>query len=162
MRHVLAIDEGTTGATCLMIAEDGRVAGRGYREIPQYFPEPGWVEHDAMEILDCVLAAARDAIAEAGTTPVAIGITNQRETAVIWERATGKPVHRAIVWQDRRTATRCQELASRADWITARTGLIPDAYFSATKFEWLLQERKLLYRYDCAELAAGTIDTWLV
>jgi glycerol kinase len=162
MRYVLAIDEGTTGVTCLMVGADGRVAGRGYREIPQYFPQPGWVEHDAMEILACVLGAARAAIAQAGSAPVAIGITNQRETAVIWERSTGKPVNRAIVWQDRRTAQRCQELSARADWITERTGLIPDAYFSATKFEWLLREQRLLYRYDCAELAAGTIDTWLV
>ncbi|MEO7082981.1 MAG: glycerol kinase GlpK [Gemmatimonadaceae bacterium] len=162
MRYVLAIDEGTTGATCLMIGEDGHVAGRGYREIPQYFPQPGWVEHDATEILDCVLGAARDAIAESGGTPAAIGITNQRETVVIWERASGTPVHRAIVWQDRRTAPRCQELAPQADWIAKRTGLVVDAYFSATKLEWLLQEQRLLYRYDCEELAAGTIDTWLV
>src|SRR5437879_6084746 len=102
MKYVLAIDEGTTGATCLMIGEDGRVAGRGYHEIPQYFPRADRVEHDAMEILECVRLAARDAIATAGATPVAIGITNQRETIVIWERRTGRPVHRAIVWQDRR------------------------------------------------------------
>src|SRR6478609_5469663 len=104
MKYVLAIDEGTTGATCLLIGEDGRVAGRGYREVPQYFPKPGWVEHDALEILECVRFAARDAIGAADASPEAIGITNQRETIVVWERATGKPVHRAIVWQDRRTA----------------------------------------------------------
>src|SRR4051812_48615866 len=137
MKYVLAIDEGTTGATCLMIGQDGRVAGRGYREIPQYFPQPGWVEHDAIEILECVRAAAADAIRGAGTQPVAIGITNQRETIVIWERATGRPVHRAIVWQDRRTAERCAELAPRAGEISARTGLVVDPYFSATKIEWL-------------------------
>ena len=127
MKYVLAIDEGTTGATCLMIGEDGRVAGRGYREIPQYFPKPGWVEHDAMEILDCVRLAARDAIGAAGTQPVGVGITNQRETIVVWERATGRPVHRALVWQDRRTAQRCQELAPRTAWIAQRTGLLPPA-----------------------------------
>src|SRR3954451_5258398 len=110
MKHVLAIDAGTTGVTCLMIAADGRVAGRGYREVPQYFPEPGWVEHDALEIVECVKASAADAMREAGESPDAIGITNQRETIVVWERATGKPVHRAIVWQDRRTAPRCAEL----------------------------------------------------
>src|SRR3954453_4689091 len=121
MKHVLAIDAGTTGVTCLMIAADGRVAGRGYREVPQYFPQPGWVEHDALEILECVRGAARDAIAAAGATPTAIGVTNQRETVVIWERSTGKPVHRAIVWQDRRTAARCQELAPRTQWIAERT-----------------------------------------
>src|SRR5689334_7768261 len=133
MRHILAIDEGTTGVTCLMISEDGRVVGRGYREIPQYFPEPGWVEHDALEILECVRLAGREAMATAGLAPVAIGITNQRETIVIWERATGRPVHRAIVWQDRHTENRCRELAQRTDWISQRTGLVPDPYFSASK-----------------------------
>ena len=162
MKYVLAIDEGTTGATALMIGEDGHVAGRGYREIPQYFPSPGHVEHDAMEILECVQLAARDAIAEVEAEPVAIGITNQRETVVIWERATGRPVHRAIVWQDRRTAPRCAELAPRAAWINQRTGLVLDPYFSATKLEWLIREQKLLDRYEPSELAAGTMDTWLV
>jgi len=162
MKYVLAIDEGTTGATCLMIGDDGRVAGRGYREIPQYFPHPGWVEHDPMEILECVRGAARDAVAAAGAMPSAIGITNQRETVVVWERATGKPVHRAIVWQDRRTADRCRRLAPQAAWIGARTGLVPDPYFSASKLEWLLQDRKLSSRYTPDDLAAGTIDSWLV
>jgi glycerol kinase len=162
MKYVLAIDEGTTGATCLMIGEDGRVAGRGYREIPQYFPQPGWVEHDALEILECVRLAARDAIAATGVAPVAMGITNQRETIVIWERATGKPVHRALVWQDRRTTPRCQELAPRTAWISQRTGLLPDPYFSATKVEWLIREQRLLERYRASDLAVGTIDSWLV
>ena len=162
MRHILAIDEGTTGATCLMIGEDGRVTGRGYREIPQYFPQPGWVEHDAMEILGCVREAARDAMTAAAASPVAIGITNQRETIVIWERATGRPVHRALVWQDRRTAVRCQALAPRAEWIAERTGLVPDPYFSASKIEWLLREQRLFERYRPTDLAVGTIDSWLV
>ncbi|HTE48192.1 MAG TPA: glycerol kinase GlpK [Gemmatimonadaceae bacterium] len=162
MKYILAIDEGTTGVTGLMIGEDGRVGGRGYREIPQYFPVAGWVEHDAMEILECVRGAASDAVRAAGASPVAIGVTNQRETVVIWERATGKPVHRAIVWQDRRTARRCQELAPRTDWIAKRTGLLPDAYFSASKIEWLLQEEKLLEQYGPSDLAVGTIDSWLV
>jgi glycerol kinase len=162
MNYVLAIDEGTSGATCLMIGEDGRVAGRGYREIPQYFPKPGWVEHNATEILDCVRLAARDAIDAVGTPPVAVGITNQRETIVIWERETGRPVHRALVWQDRRTARRCEELAPRAAWIAERTGLLPDPYFSATKIEWLIKEERLLERYRASDLAVGTIDSWLV
>src|SRR5581483_404427 len=162
MKHVLAIDAGTTGATCLMIGQDGRVAGRGYREVPQHFPQPGWVEHDALEIFECVRAAGREAIAAAGAEPVAVGITNQRETAVIWERASGKPVHNAIVWQDRRTAPRCAALAPRSDWINKRTGLLPDAYFAATKIEWMLRELRLLERYRPGDLAAGTIDTWLV
>ncbi len=162
MKYVLAIDEGTTGATCLMIGEDGRVAGRGYREIPQYFPVAGQVEHDALEILDCVKAAARDAVESAGAKPDVIGITNQRETIVVWERATGRPVHRAIVWQDRRTSERCAGLASRADRIAKLTGLVPDPYFSATKLEWLLEHERLLNRYSPGDLAAGTIDTWLI
>jgi glycerol kinase len=162
MRYILAIDEGTTGATCLMIGENGRVAGRGYREIPQYFPAPGWVEHDALEILECVRAAARQAISAVGTDPVAVGITNQRETVVIWERATGRPVHRAIVWQDRRTEDRCRGLAPRTDWISQRTGLVPDPYFSASKIEWLIRECRLLEKYQAADLAVGTIDTWLM
>ncbi|MEP6495263.1 MAG: glycerol kinase GlpK [bacterium] len=162
MKYILAIDEGTTGATCLMIGDDGRVGGRGYREIPQSFPRAGWVEHDPMEILECVRGAAHDAVRAAGANPVAIGVTNQRETVVVWERATGKPVHPAIVWQDRRTTARCQELAPRSEWIATRTGLVPDAYFSASKIEWLLQHERLLDRYDASDLAVGTIDSWLV
>src|SRR3954452_8869455 len=110
MRHVLAIDAGTTGVTCLMAREDGHVASRGYREVTQFFPRPGWVEHDPEQIFDATLAAARDAIAKAGSSPVAIGLTNQRETAVAWDRRTGRPIQRAIVWQDRRTTDRCAEL----------------------------------------------------
>ena len=98
MTHVLAIDQGTTGTTCLMVAADGSVVSRAYREITQYYPRPGWVEHDATEILDRTLAAAREAVTAAGVTPRAIGITNQRETVVVWDRATGEPVGRAIVW----------------------------------------------------------------
>src|SRR5947209_6881889 len=135
-KQVLAIDAGTTGVTCLMVDGRGAVSGRGYREVPQYFPQPGWVEHDPVEILDSVKGACADAIEMAGVAPSAVGITNQRETIVVWERETGRPVHRAIVWQDRRTSERCRQLASRAEWITARTGLVPDPYFSATKLEW--------------------------
>ncbi|MGH7669062.1 MAG: FGGY family carbohydrate kinase [Gemmatimonadaceae bacterium] len=162
MKHVLAIDEGTTGVTCLMIAADGRIAGRGYREITQYFPRPGWVEHDAEELFDRMLAAGRDAIREAGAMPDAIGITNQRETVVVWERVTGRPLHRAIVWQDRRTAARCAELAPHADRIRTRTGLVTDPYFSATKIEWLLREQRLLERLAPEQLAVATVDAWLV
>jgi len=162
MKHVLAIDEGTTGVTCLVIAADGRIVGRGYREITQYFPRPGWVEHDPSELIAHTVEAGREAIAQAGVAPDAIGITNQRETVVVWERATGRPVHRAIVWQDRRTAPRCAELAPRAEWIRERTGLVVDPYFSATKLEWLLREERLLDRYPPGALAAGTVDSWLI
>jgi glycerol kinase len=162
MRHVLAIDEGTTGVTCLVVAADGRVVGRGYREITQYYPQPGWVEHDADEIFRHTVDASRDAIASAAVTPDAIGITNQRETVVVWDRETGRPLHRAIVWQDRRTSERCAELASSADFLTARTGLVVDPYFSATKLEWLLTRGRLLDRHRPEQLAAGTIDSWLI
>jgi glycerol kinase len=162
MKHVLAIDQGTTGSTCLVVAEDGSVAGRGYREITQHYPAPGLVEHDALEIFEKTMDAAREAIAKARVTPDAIGITNQRETVVVWERESGKPVHRAIVWQDRRTAPRCAELAPRAAEITRRTGLVVDPYFSATKIEWVLREHRLAARAERGELLAGTIDAWLV
>jgi glycerol kinase len=162
MRHVLALDQGTTGSTALVIAEDGRVVGRGYREITQHFPQPGWVEHDPEEIFARTMDAARDALAEAKVIPEAIGITNQRETIVVWDRTTGRPLDRALVWQDRRTARRCQELkeAGQADAIYAATGLVTDPYFSATKLEWLLKERAKGTPPD--RLAAGTIDSWLV
>jgi glycerol kinase len=161
MKHVLAIDEGTTGVTCLVVAEDGRVVGRAYREITQHYPQPGWVEHDPDEIARHTIDAARLAINGAGVTPDAVGITNQRETVVIWDRETGRALHRAIVWQDRRTAERCLELAPNAEFLGARTGLVVDPYFSATKLEWLLTRGGLLDRYDPEQLAAGTIDSWL-
>ena len=162
MRHVLAIDQGTTGSTCLVVRADGSIAGRAYREITQYYPQPGWVEHDAEEIFERTRDAAREAIARAGVTPDAIGITNQRETIVVWSRATGRPVSRAIVWQDRRTSERCAELAPRAEEITRRTGLVVDPYFSATKLEWLLRDPALAERARAGELVAGTIDSWLI
>ena len=132
---ILAIDQGTTGTTCLVVDEDLQVHRRGYAEVPQHFPRPGWVEHDPEEIWEGVLAAA----AQAGLDGVdTIAITNQRETTMLWDRATGKPVAPAIVWQDRRTAERCRELDT--DLLRERTGLVADPYFSATKLEWLLRE----------------------
>jgi glycerol kinase len=162
MKQVLAIDEGTTGVTCLMLSADGIVTGRGYRELTQYFPQPGWVEHDASEIFERTINAARDAIAESGTVPDAIGITNQRETIVVWDRETGEPLARAIVWQDRRTAERCRELAPRAAEITALTGLPVDPYFSATKLELLLKDPLIAERVSAGAALAGTMDTWLI
>ncbi|HEV8602559.1 MAG TPA: glycerol kinase GlpK [Gaiellaceae bacterium] len=154
---LLAIDQGTTGTTCLVVDDELRPRGRGYREVPQYFPRPGWVEHDPDELWESVLGAAADALADAGiesTDLSAVGLANQRETTVVWDRRSGRPVHRAIVWQDRRTAERCRELPR--DLIRDRTGLVPDPYFSATKLEWILSER------DAAGLAFGTIDAWLL
>jgi glycerol kinase len=147
---ILAVDQGTTGTTCLAVDDDLRIVGRAYRDLPQHFPRPGWVEHEPDEIWRSVVEAA----AGAGAAPDVVAITNQRETTVVWERATGRAVAPAIVWQDRRTADRCRELD--ADLIRAKTGLVPDPYFSATKLEWLLR------RHDAAGLAFGTVDSWLV
>jgi glycerol kinase len=162
MKCVLAIDQGTTGTTCLIVTADGRVAGRGYREITQHFPEPGQVEHDAEEIFARTLDAAREALAKSGLVPDAIGITNQRETVVLWNRATGVPIGRAIVWQDRRTSARCLALAPRREAIHEATGLVTDPYFSATKLEWMLEHRLSAWNGTPDQLAAGTIDSWLV
>jgi glycerol kinase len=165
MTSVLALDQGTTGSTALVVADDGRILGRGYREIAQHYPRPGWVEHDAEEIWRHTLEAAHAAIRQAGGPPAVIGITNQRETVVAWDRETGRPLHRALVWQDRRTADRCRALkAEHGDaMIAERTGLVWDPYFSATKIEWLLREVPgLRARADRGEVVFGTIDAWLV
>lgn len=163
---VLAIDQGTTGSTCLVVGQDGRVLGRSYSEFTQHFPRPGWVEHDAVEIWDVTRRVAREALAEAGDARVsAIGITNQRETVVLWDRATLEPVGPAIVWQDRRTAELCRslELAGHQEEVRARTGLVLDPYFSGTKLTWMLEDRpELRARAERGDLAAGTIDTWLI
>jgi glycerol kinase len=148
---ILAIDQGTTGTTCLLCDDELRVVSRGYRELPQHFPRPGWVEHDPEEIWQSVLGAAADA----GGAFDTVAITNQRETTIVWDRATGDPVAPAIVWQDRRTAERAAQLD--AALIRAKTGLVPDPYFSATKLEWLLREHGLR-----DGLAFGTVDSWLV
>jgi glycerol kinase len=161
-KHVLAIDQGTTGTTALVIAADGRVAGRGYQEITQHYPQPGWVEHDAEEILERTLLAAREAIAASGARPDVLGITNQRETIVLWHRDTGKPLARAIVWQDRRTTERCAQLRGKTSFIAQRTGLRPDPYFSATKIEWLLKKPEIAFVARNGRLLAGTIDSWLI
>jgi glycerol kinase len=154
---ILAVDQGTSGTTCLVVDDELGVRGRGYRQVTQHFPQPGWVEHDPDEIWQSVVVATEQALTDAGVRPAdvkAIGITNQRETTLLWDRRTGEPVHRAIVWQDRRTAERCRELPS--ELIRARTGLVPDPYFSATKLEWLLRER------SPDGLAFGTVDSWVV
>jgi glycerol kinase len=159
---ILAIDQGTTGTTCIVFDEGGRPAGRAYREFEQHFPRPGWVEHDAAEIWDVTRAVAREALDAAGIDGrrlAGIGITNQRETVVAWDRETGEPLHRAIVWQDRRTAGRCDELreAGHEGLVRERTGLVLDPYFSGTKIEWLIREGDVP-----RDAAFGTIDSWLV
>ncbi len=164
MTSILALDQGTTGSTALVVGGDGHVLGRGYREFTQFFPRPGWVEHDPMEILRVSLEAMREAVARSGTRPTALGITNQRETIVLWNRRTLEPAAPAIVWQDRRTADRCRELreAGLEPLIRARTGLVCDPYFSATKLEWLLRDPDLRAAALRGDLAAGTIESWLV
>jgi len=167
-RHLLAIDQGTTGSTVLLLATDGRVLGRATKDFPQHFPKPGWVEHEAGEIWASVLEALRGAYAAAGESPsdcAGIGITNQRETTLVWDRGTGTPIHRAIVWQDRRTADRCRalEAAGHGALFRERTGLVLDSYFSGTKIEWILDHVDgARARAERGELAFGTIDTFLV
>jgi glycerol kinase len=166
---ILAIDQGTTGSTCLVIGSDGQVLGRSYSEFTQHFPRPGWVEHDAAEIWNVTLRVARQAMEIAGGASVArirgIGITNQRETVVVWDRNTLEPVHRAIVWQDRRTTGICRDLkgAGLEEEFRRRTGLVLDPYFSGTKLTWLFREHpELLERAEGGELAMGTVDSWLI
>lgn len=177
MTSILAIDQGTTGTTCMVVASDGSILSRTYSEFGQHYPKPGWVEHDAQEIWTVTLQVAQEAMAAAGARigpgtagveaveVAGIGITNQRETVVVWDRSTGKPIHNAIVWQDRRTAARCRELQAdgREDLVRSRTGLVIDPYFSGTKLEWLLEHVPAARdRARAGELAAGTIDSWLI
>jgi len=159
---ILAIDQGTTGTTCLVFDARGRVAGRAYSEFEQHFPRPGWVEHDATEIWQVTRRVAIEALADAGIQGAeldAIGVANQRETVVAWDPASGEPLHRALVWQDRRTAGRCAELrdAGHEPLVRERTGLVLDPYFSGTKIEWLLRNAELP-----ANAVFGTIDSWLL
>ncbi len=161
-RVVLSLDEGTTGATSVAVGMDGIVRGKGYAEITQHFPQPGWVEHDAEEIWAAVQQSARQALAAAGAEPpdvMAIGITNQRETLVVWDRRTLKPLARAIVWQDRRTAAECVRLreAGHEERVREVTGLVIDPYFTATKLAWILRHVP-----GAKDAAIGTVDSWLV
>jgi glycerol kinase len=158
---ILAIDQGTTGTTCIVFDDEGRPRGRAYSEFEQHFPRPGWVEHDAGEIWEVTRKVAVGALADAavqGSDLKGIGITNQRETVVAWDPESGEPVHRAVVWQDRRTAARCDELREQGHerLIRERTGLVIDPYFSATKIEWLIRNADLPER-----TVFGTIDSWL-
>ena len=161
MGVVIAIDAGTTGVRAFAVDESGSPCGWSYREFTQYFPRPGWVEHDPTEIWDAVEASLGELRASLDQPVAAIGITDQRETTVVWNRRTGAPLHRAIVWQDRRTADRCRELeaAGHLPFVRERTGLVLDPYFSATKLEWLLGEGGVERSPD---LAFGTVDSWVL
>ncbi|MGI9399721.1 MAG: glycerol kinase GlpK [Rhizobiaceae bacterium] len=164
---VLAIDQGTTSSRAILFADQATITTVAQREFTQHFPKSGWVEHDAMEILDTVLATVKEAIEKSGegASPAAIGITNQRETTIIWDRETGKPIHNAIVWQDRRTAPFCEELraAGLEELFTKRTGLLLDPYFSGTKIRWLLDNVSgARESAEAGKLAFGTVDSFLI
>ncbi|HEX2898665.1 MAG TPA: glycerol kinase GlpK [Bacteroidia bacterium] len=167
-KYILAIDQGTTSCRAIVFDAQANAVAVGQKEFTQHFPQPGWVEHDADEIWASQLAVVRQAIERAGITPheiAAIGITNQRETTVVWDRATGVPIHRAIVWQDRRTASICEDLksAGHEPLFKSRTGLVLDAYFSGTKLKWILdQVPGAKARAQAGELCFGTIDAWLI
>jgi len=167
MGNVVAIDAGTTGVRALVVNERAEVVDSSYRELTQYFPQPGWVEHDPVEIWDAVRATLAEVgarLAESDSSVAAVGITNQRETLVAFDRANGRPLHRAIVWQDRRTAPICAELeeAGHLPFVRAHTGLVLDSYFTATKITWLLRQGGLSLARDAANLSFGTVDAWVL
>ena len=168
MSAVLAIDQGTTGSTALVFSLEGKILGRAYKEFTQYYPQPGWVEHDPEEIWQVSRNVMAGALADSGIGPgelSAIGITNQRETTVVWDRKTGQPVHRAIVWQSRQSAGVCERLKAGGlePLFREKTGLVIDPYFSGTKIRWILdRDPELRHRAEAGELAFGTIDSWLL
>jgi glycerol kinase len=168
MAYILALDQGTTSSRAILFDEAGSIAAVAQHEFEQFYPQAGWVEHDPMEILTSQLACAVEALGKAGARPrdvAAIGITNQRETVIVWERETGKPIHPAIVWQDRRTAPLCEllEKSGVGEEVSAKTGLVLDPYFSATKVRWILDNVSgARGRAERGELAFGTVDSWLI
>ena len=166
--HILALDQGTTSCRAILIDKEGAIRGMAQREFTQYYPQPGWVEHDPSEIWATQSGVVAEVLASTGVDSsrlAGIGITNQRETTILWDRATGQPIGRAIVWQDRRTSDVCDELKSQGaeEIVREKTGLVLDAYFSATKIQWMLDHipgaRRLAER---GALAFGTVDSWLV
>ncbi len=167
-KYILAIDQGTTSSRAIIFAKDGRVAAKAQQEFRQIYPQSGWVEHDPTDIIGTVMSVTAEAVARAGITYgqiEGIGITNQRETTLLWDRATGAPVYNAIVWQCRRTAAECEKLKEQgfAERIYNKTGLVPDAYFSATKIKWILDNVDgARERAERGELCFGTVDTFLM
>ncbi|UUM10797.1 glycerol kinase GlpK [Clostridiaceae bacterium HFYG-1003] len=167
-KYVMALDQGTTSSRVILFDRDQAICGMAQKEVTQIYPQPGWVEQDAMEIWATQMGVCREVLERTGTSPyeiAAMGITNQRETTVVWEKATGKPIHHAIVWQCRRTAALCEELKARGleDWFRQKTGLVLDAYFSATKLQWILDHVPgARERARAGELLFGTVDTWLI
>lgn len=168
-QYVVALDQGTTSSRCIIFDRQQNILGSAQREFSQIYPKPGWIEHDPMEIWSSQYSVLNEALAQTGITPeeiAAIGITNQRETTIVWDKATGRPVYNAIVWQCRRTASLCEELKqdkALSQYIQAHTGLLPDAYFSATKLQWILEHVEgARERAAAGELLFGTVDSWLV
>ncbi len=168
MNYVLALDQGTTSSRAILFDASGAIAAVAQHEFRQFYPQAGWVEHDPTEILTSQMSCAVEVLGKVGARPrdvAAIGITNQRETVIVWERATGKPIHPAIVWQDRRTAAFCKELEESGvgEMVSAKTGLVLDPYFSATKVKWILDHVEgARARAERGELAFGTVDSWLI
>ncbi|HIA36466.1 MAG TPA: glycerol kinase GlpK, partial [Flavobacteriales bacterium] len=167
-RYIIAIDQGTTSSRAVLINSEGKISGISQKEFTQHFPKPGWVEHDPMEIWESQWEVFESVIRENSIDPkeiAAIGITNQRETTVVWDKNTGEPIYNAIVWQDRRTASICERLKKegREEYIKENTGLVVDAYFSGTKINWILDNVEgAREKAQNAELLFGTIDTWLI
>ena len=167
-KYVMALDAGTTSNRCILFDEKGKMCSVAQKEFTQYFPKPGWVEHDASEIWSTQLGVAVEAMSKIGASAediAAIGITNQRETAIVWDRHTGEPVYRAIVWQCRRTAEYCDLLKIRgyANMFREKTGLVLDAYFSGTKLHWILENvPHARERAEAGQLLFGTIDSWII
>ena len=157
--YILAIDQGTTGTTTVLYNQDGKIVDKAYREFTQIYPRPGWVEHNPLEIWQTVVDSVKELCSRHKEKIVAIGITNQRETTVIWDKKTGKPIHNAIVWQCRRTADICEQLKPKEELFRSKTGLPVDAYFSGTKIKWLLENAK---GYKIDNLLFGNVDTWLI
>ncbi|MDP9108486.1 MAG: FGGY family carbohydrate kinase, partial [Pseudomonadota bacterium] len=167
MRYLLALDQGTSSSRSIIFSEDGQIVASAQQEFRQIFPQPGWVEHDPDELWQSQLATCRAVLQRAGLTAheiSALGITNQRETTLVWERASGRPIYNAIVWQDRRTEAHCVTLrqGGHAELVRAKTGLVLDPYFSATKLGWILDHVPgARARAERGELAFGTVDSWL-
>ncbi|MFO8100288.1 MAG: FGGY family carbohydrate kinase, partial [Salinibacter sp.] len=168
MKYVLSLDQGTTSSRAIIFDENGEIQTIAQNEFQQFYPKPGWVEHDPKEIWSTQAGVAAEAVSKVGARPsdiAAIGITNQRETTIVWDRETGEPVHNAIVWQDRRTAEFCDHLKDEGlvDLFQEKTGLVIDSYFSGTKVRWILENVEgARERAERGELAFGTVDSWLV
>jgi glycerol kinase len=168
MAYILALDQGTTSSRSILFGKDGNIVAEGQREFKQIYPQGGWVEHDPFDLLSSQMSSVAEVLGKAGIRPrdlAALGITNQRETTIVWERATGKPVYNAIVWQDRRTAERCQQMKNEGNEETVRqkTGLLIDPYFSSSKIAWILENvAGARQKAEAGQLAFGTVDSWLI